>query len=1139
MISILMNTKLLRLTILALVFALTGADVMSQIQFGPGPQTGSFTSNRVRGYHFTAPVNFNICEVYVPNSMNNNMWHVEIVRFTNGAPPAFPGTTNAFVSLFYADSVNGNNPISCNVAVTSGDVIGIYGSRSTAVGTTMANSYDGANFVTTILGNNATLSRSGMQFPLNNQQMHDIWSEVNFSTGRIFGFHSCCPTPPKPQGPFNGPMSLCQGDTVTWWIPKDSIAEDYAWTVPAGDSILSIQGDTMITVAIGANSLGGQICVELEDTCTWSGDTCFNYTITEPVLADTIAGPKRVCQNNSAWYVIPPQAGAIQYEWTVTNGNVIDSSSANDSIEVQFASGVADICVRYRDNCAWSEDTCIQVNSSVQPNAANAGPDRTVCTGKIAKLNANVPNVGDGAWTVVSAPNGIEGTFNDTTINNATYTATEPGQHILRWTVSSEGCPSTEDEMIVTVAITPSADFTTADVCEGAPVSFQDQSQNNGATINSWLWDVDGDGVDNYVIQSPVHMYANEGSYSVRLIVNAQGCADTLYKIVDVNPEPDIDFEADNVCLNEVMSVQNNTTIPSGFITEWAFDFGDNSPVDSSFLNAYQPDHIYPFPGPYTINATAKSNKGCYNSASFNVRVHHLPEAKFSLENSCQYQVAVFKDESSVIASDIKTWEWNFGDGSSSVTKQNPKHQYDIGGFVQVHLEVTSSFGCYDDTLTDIEVYPTPVTEFNFTNKVCLGDILELNSVSTVEYGSLDKFEWVIDSVTFKTGESTTHLFDAVGVYPVTLTTTSDKECSHSTTKMIPVYDIPEADFNLTNICEGEEFRFDDTTYFTEPVKTYQWNFGDGSVLNNERNPLHTYSEFGEYDVTLFVESFRECTSTITHPIKVYEKLMPRFSAVPDSGCSPLEVEFVDSTKSESGVEWNRSWVFGDGQEREDTALNVYTNYTGKFNRYNVTLKVTTEEGCYSEKTMDSIVYVVPQPKALFSTNPDDVLSLTTKSPAAQFINESREANYYRWDFGDGETSRDHNPFHEWKGEGTYVVKLAARNIYNCTDTFRREVNIRHVNVPYIPSAFTPNGDGNNEVFRIEGLENLAEMSLEIYDRWGNLIYEEKGDQASWDGRDNQRKIVQQGVYFYRLLYIDSLGEEFELFGNVSVLGIE
>jgi len=64
-------------------------------------------------------------------------------------------------------------------------------------------------------------------------------------------------------------------------------------------------------------------------------------------------------------------------------------------------------------------------------------------------------------------------------------------------------------------------------------------------------------------------------------------------------------------------------------------------------------------------------------------------------------------------------------------------------------------------------------------------------------------------------------------------------------------------------------------------------------------------------------------------------------------------------------------------------------------------------------------------------------------------------------------------------------------------------------------------------------------MSLEIYDRWGNLIYEEKGDQASWDGRDNQRKIVQQGVYFYRLLYIDSLGEEFELFGNVSVLGIE
>lgn len=129
-----------------LVFASSLA--ISQTQFGPGPQTANFTANMVRGYHFTSPVAFNICQLYVPNDMNSNNWHVEVVKFNTAAPPAFPGTTNAFTSLFYANNITGTTPITCNIPIAACDIIGICGSRSGTTPQQMANSYDGTNFVT-------------------------------------------------------------------------------------------------------------------------------------------------------------------------------------------------------------------------------------------------------------------------------------------------------------------------------------------------------------------------------------------------------------------------------------------------------------------------------------------------------------------------------------------------------------------------------------------------------------------------------------------------------------------------------------------------------------------------------------------------------------------------------------------------------------------------------------------------------------------------------------------------------------------------------------------------------------------------------------------------------------------------------
>jgi gliding motility-associated-like protein len=1125
--------------LLFFLLTLVSSGTFAQVQFGPGAQSASYTDTRVRGYHFTSPVAFTICQVYVPNTMNSNMWHVEIVKFTNGAPPAYASTTNAFTSLFYADSVTGTNAISCNVQVASGDVIGIYGSRSASNtnANSMANSYDGTQPTTTVLGNTFTLYRSGMQFPLNNQQMHDIWSEVNANTGRIFGFYGCCPTPDKPQGPLSGSLTVCQGDTVTYTIPWDSGAVNYNWSVSAGDSILSVVGDTMVTIVIGANSTGGQICVELEDTCTWSGDTCFSYTVNQPTAPGAIAGAASVCQNGTGWYTIPYVPGIIEYDWTISNGVIVTNNDT--AVLVSYSgSGLIDLCVRHRDSCAWSDTACFQINAAQSPSPAQAGPDKTICSGHRAVLAASNPTSGAGTWTQVSGP--TTGAFSDASSNASTFQTSQEGTYVLRWTVSSSGCPSTYDDMVVTVNITPTANFTTQNVCEGSQVGFTDLSAGNGATIGSWLWDMDGDLVDNYIIQNPIHLYNTSGTYGVRLIVNAQGCADTIFKNVFVNPLAKIKVAGENVCLNEMVEFQNTSTISSGAIDWVYYNYGDGSPIDSGVAN-YAPSHLYSQPGSYTVNVSAKSDSNCVSYGQTQLEIYHLPVAKFAVDNSCQYQTAVFTDQSTVTGAQVDKWIWTFGDGTDSSALQNPEHDYDVNGFVSVVERVWSSLGCYDDTVVAIEIYPTPVTVFNFENKVCLGDLLELESVSSIAYGSIVSTNWLVaDSFAYSQNPSY-HYFDKVGVYPVSLTTTSNKGCSSFLQKDVPVYEVPVPDFEFSNVCARDEFQFRDSTFFNEAVKFYRWNFDDGTPIDTNVNPIHSFDTHGVYNVTLYVESYRGCNKTAEHPIEVYERIVPKFEAVPDSGCSPLNVQFIDNSKSVSKVGWTASWIYGDRLEASEDLEHVYYNASGKFQEYSVTLQVKTDDDCESEKTIDSLVYVVPQPVAMFSNLPDDLTSLTTVNPLAQFINQSRQANRYKWHFGDGEVSNDHNPTHEWKEAGDYKVTMIAKNIYQCLDSMTADVHITHANIPFIPSAFTPNGDGFNEFFFVEGLEQVTDFKMEIFDRWGNSIFTGEGLDTKWDGKNSQSVIgviVQDGVYGYRISYILPSGDREIKDGSLTLLGV-
>ena len=143
------------------------------------PAPSSTYGPRIRGYWFTAPCNFTITGLRVPDDNISGDQSIEIVRFNTGPPPFYSSTTNDFVSLGRWIGVAGSGIIPCNIPVTNGDILGIYGCRGTTT------SYGNGPYNTTIDGNAVTLVRSGMQFELPPAPMHDIWQSASGSIGRI------------------------------------------------------------------------------------------------------------------------------------------------------------------------------------------------------------------------------------------------------------------------------------------------------------------------------------------------------------------------------------------------------------------------------------------------------------------------------------------------------------------------------------------------------------------------------------------------------------------------------------------------------------------------------------------------------------------------------------------------------------------------------------------------------------------------------------------------------------------------------------------------------------------------------------------------------------------------------------------
>jgi gliding motility-associated-like protein len=240
----------------------------------------------------------------------------------------------------------------------------------------------------------------------------------------------------------------------------------------------------------------------------------------------------------------------------------------------------------------------------------------------------------------------------------------------------------------------------------------------------------------------------------------------------------------------------------------------------------------------------------------------------------------------------------------------------------------------------------------------------------------------------------------------------------------------------------------------------------------------------------------------------------------------------------------NYVWNFGNGQTPASTNLNPASNsfltsvcYTVS-GTFPITLTVTDINGCVSTASTSATTY--PLPVADFDYGPQPVSII---EPKVQFINQSYGAiSIYNWNFGDtyntDDTSHVEAPLYTYLNVGTYTVTLEVATEHGCTSTVVKPLVVNEIFVIYVPNAFTPNGDGTNDVFKAVG-EGINTFKLYIFDRWGNMLFYSEDINKGWDGTFQGRsssEILQEDVYVWKIELTDFSGKSHPMHGTVSLV---
>jgi gliding motility-associated-like protein len=696
-------------------------------------------------------------------------------------------------------------------------------------------------------------------------------------------------------------------------------------------------------------------------------------------------------------------------------------------------------------------------------------------------------------------------------------------------------CADTATQTIY-IAYANAAFTSTSPVCAGSPIQFTDGSTASpGNNINSWSWNFgDGSPVSNQ--QNPVHVYANGGTYTVTLTVNSTlGCSSTTTMTVTIQSKPIANAGVDTTACTNNPIVNLGGTVLNASGGQWV-GAGTFSPSNTSLNATYTPTAGEIGAGSATLLLITTGNGVCVaDTDTIVITFTPGPTVTAGPDLFVCKDTAFFTLNGSVTLATGGTWSTTNGTGTFNPgpnqlnTNYFPSPGDTALGSVTFVLQTTGNGNCNPSYDTVVVFFTNPPTvAITAPDSACAGSYISLSGSSTTGSG----YWTTMGSGSFLPSDSILNpsylpsaADDAAGFVLVIFNSSNNGGCRvQRDTVRITLIPSPVAAFTNTTVCPYATTSFTDgSTTSVGSITSWNWNFGDATPNGTQQNPSHVYINPGSYQVTLVVTSSNGCVDTLVQTVNVHFPPVANFGNL--TACQNDGVQFLDSSTTQSGTISGWLWNFGDnGTGNIQNPNHVYANAGS----YNVTLIVTNSVGC--SDTITRPVVVNPQPNAAFIA--DDYTAVIGQT--INFTDQSQtNIVSWNWNFGDGSpNSNQQNPSHTYNQGGIYTVTLIVIDANGCSDTITDQIIISLP--PLLPSGFSPNGDGSNDILFVKG-GPFKDLDFRVYNNWGELLFISTSQSVGWDGRRNG---IEQpmGVYIYTVRGTTEDNVKHELKGDVTLV---
>jgi gliding motility-associated-like protein len=949
---------------------------------------------------------------------------------------------------------------------------------------------------------------------------YNVTLTITTSTGctETLTYNGAVKTGSKPTAAFTSNVTTACANPGIQFINQSINATDYLWQFSDGTSSteenpLHAFNDTgWISVTLNAFNNG---CKDQK--------IVMNYARILPSVSKFNYAPD--CNNNLRYTFTDRSIGAQTWNWNFGDGGTF--TGQNPPPHIYAAPG------SYTVSLTTTNGSCTSTSNRTI-TIADLNPDFTAtsvagCKPLTTTFTGTYPNPG-----LIRKYIFLFGDGSPLDSLNALHKYTTPGIFdVTVYAIDTFGCSHARTKTAFIKVNGPSAEFTstTNSGCKGTTVTFNDSTTTSGAPIVSWRWDF-GDSTT-LTTSSPTvqHRYDSVGDYDVKLFVtDSTGCTDSIIhrafvKISTLKPKFRVNDKS--TCPGFQMTFHNESTSDLPFSSVWNFGDGQTSNADTGI-------HAYTDTGYFKVQLIVRDIFNCVDSITMDSAIHVArPKAEFGANNFTSYCTpfeAKFLNQSYFTIG----YDWDLGPGLGTSTQENPTAYYTATGTYDVKLVVLSAGGCKDSITHTVTVYNPSDAKLSYSPLTgCTPRQVDFNAFSPMNA----RFIWDFGdgNVLDTTINTLSHIYRDYGSFvPVVILKEPSGNCTvalqgDSTILMLGVK--PKFGFDTTFYCDSGMVQILDTTTTNDPAITYSWSFGDGGT-SNLAAPSHFYSTPGSYMVRLVATTNQGCIDSLTKgPIKI--------SKTPVLDVQADSLICVNSKITYSGILINPDtsqitwlWKFPNG-----TNYNVQNPPPQPYltpGSFSWSVTATSSSGCRDSAGGNFVVNPLPTIKMPASLT--KIIGVPLTIPAIY----SAGITNYTW--SPGATLSCTNcpqPVSTTKFNTKYFVSVTDSNSCTAKSEIQIIVLCKGATV-FVPNTFSPNGDGINDVFYIRGSGLDRVKSLRVFNRWGEVVFEQRDFPSNnqlygWNGK-YKGNTAQAGVYVYQVEVYCENGEVIHFEGNIALI---